>query len=194
MIKNLKFKLKNSSKGLSLVELLVSMFIFVLIMLVITSVFIVMVKARKEAREMQKNMENLRSAIEFMAKNIRMSSVDYPDAGTVNAHAIYIYNHSQQKCMVFYFPGVATKSIKFAEVAGTREAMSDCSSVSYEGLDKYLAIFGDVNPIQEVDFYYNQFATNSTLGKVTISARMQGIQDSMQTTVSLRNYSSITGQ
>lgn len=181
---------KQKNKGFSLPEVMIAMFIFVLIMLVVTSVFVVMVKTRKNAQEMQKNMENIRYAIELMAKNIRMSDVDSP-AGVQNE--LYIYNYSQEKCMHFKFDS-GSKKILFGEIkssgGGGRKNLPNCAGQSYS--DKDLVVFNTSNnPVDKVLFDYAPSTASSTLGRVTISIQMAGAQESAQTTVSLRNYSII---
>lgn len=182
MIKNSKFKIKNSSRAFSLPEVIVTMFIFVIMMLVVTSVFATMIKARKQARDMQKRMENIRYAVELMAKNIRMSSVD-----SAGDNEIYIYNHSQGKCMHFQFVPGSPGKLFLREALGARETLLDCSSgtVIYSDLTE-LAL----EDISNVQFVYTQLGSSS-LGRVTISMAMTGEQESAQTTVALRDYSSI---
>lgn len=171
-------KIQKNSRGFSLPELIVSMFIFVLIMLVVTSVFVVLVKTRKEAQEMQRDMENIRYALEFMAKNIRMSEID----GWNNSR-IYIYNYSQEKCMHFNF---SDEKILFGEVSGDRKDLPDCQNPNPDYEDKDLV----AAKIDNVMFDYQSPAA-STLGRVTISVTMAGTKESAQTTVSLRNYNII---
>jgi Tfp pilus assembly protein PilV len=183
LIKNLKFKIENlrSKRAFSLPEVIVSMFIFVLMMLTVTSVFVVLVKMRKEAREMQRNMESIRYAVELMAKNIRMSRVDNSSEGTDNK--IFIYNNSQEKCMEFYFsePNIMMKEKLTA-------SSDNCSSIDL-GNGINLTNF-DANQIEGLKFYYDKFESTS-LGYVTISVQMTGTQESAQTTVALRNYTNL---
>lgn len=186
MNKNLKFKIKNSFRGFSLPEVIVSMFIFVLMMLTVTSVFVVMVKMRKEAREMQRNMESIRYAVELMAKNIRMSRVD-SSSGTTSD--LFIYNNSQGKCMEFKLDN---DDIKMRELVTPSDRVCDDNFFSGgNNIDfNNLTNFSTLSPITGLKFYYNKFETTS-LGYVTISVQMTGTQESAQTTVALRNYTNI---
>ena len=186
-----RIKMQNfnkNKKGFSLPEVIVAMFIFVLMMLVVTSVFATMVKTRKNARDMQQRVENVRYAMELMAKNIRMSSVDNLSSGSAD-NEIYIYNYSQEKCMHFEFN---TPSVYMSEVSGQRNVLTDCSSASY-GDATELAL----KNITDTQFVYyapkdssgNPIA-DSSLGRVTMAMRTS-TGESIQTTVSLRNYSRV---
>jgi len=181
-----RVKIMKKNKAFSLPEVIISMFIFVLIMLVVTSVFVTMVKTRKEAREAQRNMESIRYAVELMAKNIRMSRVDSPTG--VN-ETLYIFNNSQGKCLEFSFDD-ETKNIK------TREAdyRDDCKTADF-GNEYYLTNFSTLSPIENVKFFYVPYLDSSegdtSLGHVTVSVKMVGVQESAQTSVALRNYSDI---
>lgn len=177
-----------TKKGFSLIEVIMAMFIFVLMMLTVTSVFATMVKTRRKALSTQRNMEDIRYVMEFMAKNIRMSSVD----GLSGLNKIYIYNYSQEKCMFFQFNS-SDKKILFGETPqGSRIAYPDCSSNSISYPESELAFFGEANKISKVIFYYEPFG-DSSLGQVTILIGMEGQQENAQTTVSLRNYNEISG-
>lgn len=163
-------------KAFSLPEVIVAMFIFVLMMLVVTSVFAVMVKTRKQARDMQQRMENVRYAVELMAKNIRMSRVD-----DVDALNLYIYNYSQGKCMHFKFNN---SNVEIEEAV--TESDQDCESFGYSGSINLAE--GDIDG---GEFYFSKPGADSSLGKVTILMKMAGGKENAQTTVSLRNYNQI---
>jgi len=191
-------------KGFSLPEVIISMFIFVLIMLVVVSVFVVMVNARKNAQDMQKKMENIRYAMDFMAKNIRMSSID-DSCSSINQ--IYIYNYSQGKCM--HFKLISSSSGNKIQVEETpsvaREdlvnAGSNCSSnpIVYSTPTGSATLAYSVpvdlatEGVDSIKFSCFLLGSNYTLGRVTISMQMSGGFYPVQTTVALRNsYSSVT--
>ncbi len=168
--------LNKNKEAFSLPEVIVAMFIFVLMMLVVTSVFVTMVKTRKEARDMQQRMENVRYAMELMAKNIRMSRVDDVDDSN-----LYIYNYSQGKCMHFKF---GDSNVEMEEAVA--ESSQDCGSFGYSGSVNLAE--GDIDG---GEFYFFKPGADSSLGKVTILMKMMEGKENAQTTVALRNYSKI---
>src|SRR3989344_7344850 len=67
---------KISNKGFTLIELIVSMFIFSIIMTIVTSVFIQSLQMQRKAQNFQRVEENIRFVLESMAKEIRVSEID----------------------------------------------------------------------------------------------------------------------
>ncbi|HPN96242.1 MAG TPA: prepilin-type N-terminal cleavage/methylation domain-containing protein [Candidatus Moranbacteria bacterium] len=116
-IKNNKKKTRTApvgKRGFSLVEMLVALFIFSLVMMTVVSVFASFVSNRKKIGNVQRDLENGRTAIELMAKNIRMScgvGIGYVSSGEeTTGSALFMYNNSQGKCLIYQFQNGNLKS------------------------------------------------------------------------------------
>lgn len=75
LIKNLKFKIENSRKGLTLIELIVAIFIFSILMVSIVAVFVSTVRAHGKARAVKTVKENAEFALASIAKDVRMGRI-----------------------------------------------------------------------------------------------------------------------
>lgn len=109
-------KSARNKRGISLIEILVTVFIFALIMTASVSSFSAFFKARKTTRELQRGLEESRAALETMAKNIRMSSklTAYDESRNPKAcdadagcdtTRISMFNNTQKQCIVYEFSG-----------------------------------------------------------------------------------------
>jgi prepilin-type N-terminal cleavage/methylation domain-containing protein len=179
----MKQKGKKQPKGFSLMELIIAMFIFVLMITVAVSVFANVVKTRKDTRSLQKNLEAGRTAIELMAKNIRMSS----GLTTFNAsHGIRMFNNSQDRCIVYNFTGGDLKT-GLGPIGNT-----NCGGVS-AGND---VIDGGVSGsfvVVPTDIGSGFGDSDQDIGRATININIGSgfSQEHLQTTVSFRDYEGI---
>lgn len=73
-IKNSKFHIKNSKKGFTLVEMLVSVALFSSVMLIGTGALLSLIDANRKAQSLNSVMNNLNFAIESMSRNIRVGA------------------------------------------------------------------------------------------------------------------------
>ena len=180
MIKKKKIK---KLAGFSLLELLISMFIFILMIVASVSVFSGVVFARKNARDIQKNLEEGRTAIEAMAKNIRMSTRLQTYGG--NNKNIRMFNNSQGVCIAYSFSG---SSLRTATYNPPDVSDPDCSSVP--------ALSNIVSG--GIDGRFSVTTTDATgspkrIGKATVNLIISsGVSvQHMQTSVSFRDYEGI---
>jgi len=67
--------LHKTKKGFTLVEMMVSIFIFALMMVAIAGVFASQIKTYKNARTMQGDLENAQFALNYVAKTLRTASL-----------------------------------------------------------------------------------------------------------------------
>jgi prepilin-type N-terminal cleavage/methylation domain-containing protein len=65
---------KNFKKGVTLVEVLVSIFIFSIMIASMTGIFATMIRKRSEIKQMQQRTEELSLAVNYIAKKVRMST------------------------------------------------------------------------------------------------------------------------
>jgi prepilin-type N-terminal cleavage/methylation domain-containing protein len=83
-------KSKRVKKGITLVEVMVSMFIFALMMMTVADVFSVIINRRTAVKKMQQQSEEFSLATSFVAKRIRMSTL----AGVCDGASCTIHDNS----------------------------------------------------------------------------------------------------
>ena len=105
---NTKLK-KKKLAGTSLMELILVIAISSIIALAVTQVFLAAVKASGKNKEMQKNLEEGRSAMEIMAKNIRMSQYAADGGYGAPGLSLYLFNTSQNRCIGYRFDSIDKK-------------------------------------------------------------------------------------
>ncbi|HRY82360.1 MAG TPA: prepilin-type N-terminal cleavage/methylation domain-containing protein [Candidatus Moranbacteria bacterium] len=180
-MKRTKLKKLNNKKhkGFSLLEMLISIFIFSLIIITSVSIFAASASARQKSRKIQKNMEDARTALDLMAKNMRMSTELNTSNGTDEDTTIYM-NNSSQGCISYKFE---SNKLQIGYTGGS----SDCSNA---------LLYPSYNDIMESDVS-GKFYVKTTLitegskrvGRATISLTVDGIN--LETSVSFRDYNEI---
>ena len=104
--------------GFSLVEMVIVVAISAIIAMAAGQTFLAGMKTSEKNKEMQKQLEEARSAMEGIAKNIRMSQY----AKTFGANGgLSMYNSSQGKCMKYRFDET-TRALFYAECVPERDA------------------------------------------------------------------------
>ena len=179
--KNQKTEIFRKNKGFTLVELLVAIFVFSLMITVSISAFSSVIISRKNTRITQKNVEEARTAIETMAKNIRMSTNLGP--GGSSRTSIYMYNNSQEMCVAYRFSSNRLQTNFYAN-AGSEED-PDCDSpsgwiniINTNAVGKFYVVESDDTTDDEA------------IGRATIHLTIGSgnLEKHMQTTVSFRDY------
>lgn len=178
-MKNKKLGKKNKKyKGFSLLEMLIAGFIFSLVITTAVSVFSNVFFTGEKTRGVQKNIETARTALDLMAKNMRMSSELGPN--NTNTLNIYMFNNSQGECIGYRFNSGA---LEMAQMENPTSGSTDCSGVF--GAGDYTSITeGNVS-----GRFYVISTSNvdpKRVGKAT--ARMEIDGQYLQTTVSFRDY------
>lgn len=198
------YKQRTTKKGFTLIELMVSIFIFLLMMLAIITVFGRHVAVYKHNRVLQRNVENAQFAMNFIAKTLRTSSVvgiyNTPSTNRVDA-----YDFSVQRCYRFEFTnGGPNPTIQMTE-AGESVPIIDpqfCDDNStYSGISPISLTTGQVRgqfnvvASQRPDPTALPSPLPAVIGRVTMSVEVvSGDGDSsqtpiyLQTSVSLRDY------
>ncbi len=177
-MKNNKNNKNKNYPGFSLLEMLIAIFIFVLMITASVSVFTGVFSARQEGRKIEKNMENARTALDLMAKNMRMST----NLVRLSDQEIYMYNNSQGQCIGYKFEDGELR------IGQATPAGMDC--------DPAHVLYGSYNPITSGDVSGSFSVTPTSdvspkkIGKATITMTIDG-STSMQTTVSFRDYNNI---
>jgi len=116
---------KQRKKAFTLIELMVSVFIFLLIMTGVVTIFTREITAYRVARETQKNIENAQFTLNYISKVLRTSEVN-----DISSTEVYAYDHSQNKCFVFSFAGDQLKMSKQED--GTTMIAGDCTDNAFD--------------------------------------------------------------
>ncbi|MFA6160369.1 MAG: prepilin-type N-terminal cleavage/methylation domain-containing protein [Parcubacteria group bacterium] len=180
-MKNNKNKKNKNYQGFSLLEMLISVFIFVVTIITAVSIFVNVASARQQSRKIQKNMEDARTALDLMAKNMRMSVGLNQKA----SNEIYMFNSSQGICIDYKFEDGSLKMGQNSPVGDS----TDCSS-SNVGAYNLTPITSD-----NVSGKFMITQTSSTsdpkvIGKAVIIMKIDEVAN-IQTTVSFRDYNDI---
>lgn len=183
----LKISVKNK-KGFSLLEMLIAMFISTLIIITVVAAFASAFRARENAGNIQRNVEDAKTALEYMAKVIRMSSNLKPVAAGTSTTAIYMYNKSLNKCISFSFSSASDDISEISCIPLSADdpcTLGDASNFVADCNGAQTSTKITDNDLNDASFYVQ----GSAIKRVTI--RMQMLQDlnaGLQTTVSLRDY------
>lgn len=173
--------------GFVLMEMMVALFIFALMITTIVGVFIAAYKSQQVSKISQQDMENVRVAMENMAKNIRMSTLDEGDGDE-----LYIYNYSQGKCIGYKIENhpedSSKKTLEFSEARINRldldGNLNNCRTILFNTEFSSL--------ISSSQLSYAQFTVQKTgptqAGKVTTVFTLDSNSTTFETSVSLRDY------
>ncbi len=182
---------QKNKKGFSFLEVIISTFIFSLVIVVAVSAFVGSFSTRKTVRAEQKNLEEARTAMETMAKNIRMSSYLKKTAGT---EEIKMFNSSQTACFKYYFLNNKLSVAKYQFAAGWDPATDPqkCSdgTISYDAATDLISILvtGKFDVVQT-----SAVIGSEAIGKATILINIGTGNElqNIQTTVSFRDYAEV---
>lgn len=113
---------KKKLSGFSLVEMILVIAISAIIVLAVGRIFSTGMMTSQKNRVMQKNLEEARSTMEIMAKNIRMSQYTKrvpASGGSAGTVSLYMYNSSQDKCISYQFnngtAGATARTLSYSE-------------------------------------------------------------------------------
>ena len=73
-IRNTKYEIRNTSRGFTLVEMIVAIGLFSIVMVVSVGALLALVNANRKAQALQSVMNNLNIALDGMARSIRMGN------------------------------------------------------------------------------------------------------------------------
>ena len=178
---------KKNRKGFVLMEMMIAVFIFALITTAIVGVFIVSYKSQEVSKTAQQDLENVRVAMESMAKNIRMSTLDEGDEDS-----LFIYNYSQSKCISYQIKtDEDDSSLKTLEYAEERISRLD-SEGNLRNCQTVLLGAEFSSLISRSKLSYAHFEVRKTsgseAGKVSIVLTLENNATPFETSVSLRDY------
>lgn len=175
-------------------EVIISTFIFSLVVAVAMSVFASSFSAQKNARTEQRNLEEARTAMEMMAKNIRMSGYLVPsDLSAGGYKTIAMFNNSQMACLRYSFSGggLTVEKYQFFAVWDPANDPPKCSNggVTYDPAAELISIPAD----GAFSVVQTSAAAPEKIGKATILIKIGtgGESQNIQTTVSFRDYGEV---
>lgn len=90
MLKKIKFKIINSQKGFSIVEVITATFIFSIISIIVSTNFVDIMRLQRRGFGAQKIQEEALFAVESMAREIRVSQIQSPDDINCNLTSLII--------------------------------------------------------------------------------------------------------
>jgi prepilin-type N-terminal cleavage/methylation domain-containing protein len=169
--------------GFTLVETLIALFLFSLVMVMVSGVFGNFLKNYFDVRRIQKNAESVQFAMNLMAKTIRTSNVQLGSDGK----SLEVFDYAQGRCLKYsYISSSPGKMQMNYSNDSNPESLSDCTFSSMVGAqditlaDVTSASF-DVTP-----------SDGKTAGLVRMSFKVNESDQTMsplqiQTAVSLRN-------
>jgi len=186
---------KSAVKGFTLIEMLVSTFIFSITISAIVIIFSRQTASFSYVREQQRNIENAQYAVNFMAKTLRTSSFAMLANG---GQTIYVYDFSHQSgqpCYRFDTRG-GTVSVATTTAAGTSvDSCADDSRYSSPENDLTTGFVSGVFEARKTERNNSSTATNEMqVGLITVSLSVQDSDSAstkptvLQTSVSLRDY------
>jgi prepilin-type N-terminal cleavage/methylation domain-containing protein len=188
MIKGKKTK---NTRGFSIIELLVAVFIFTVIIMAATSTFTNTFSTWKKTRQTQADLEKARTALETIGKSIRMSNQLKYSSDTLS-----MFNNSQNKCIRYNSDvGGSLVSTTCTPTEANIEATTydceadnetdDCGGDNYGNQVTLISSDAILNfNVEETD------VSSHKIGKATMSILVgTGAQQRrIQTTVSFRDY------
>lgn len=195
-IKNPNGILFSKKRGFSFLEIMISIFIFSLMMTTISITFASLFENYRNSRAIQMNLENAQFIINTMAKSLRTSSII-----SNTTSSIRFYNYSDNNCFSYKFEDnslqVASMSISNITYPIVEERKAQCGSASLT----YSNILTNVNDAK-FSVIQSSEGTPNIMGKVTISIDVcansgsecsESVHDKarIQSSVSLRDYSSV---
>jgi type II secretory pathway component PulJ len=162
---------KKNKKGLTLVETVLAIAVLSITIMASTAVSSSYLRSRMSIKKYQANNEELSLALNYLAKDIRMSSTNVSTANE-DTSEIKLINNTSKNEVIYKFNNNSSKTLTRKEGAGPDSPVIVASNV-------------------EGKFYVsNNFYTKKNIPKITITIKKIGTPEMVvQTTVSMRaNY------
>lgn len=177
--KNHKILLQ-SRQGFALIEILVSLFIFTLLMVTTSQVFASAFSGYQATRAIQRDVENAQFAISILVKQLRTSSI--VSGSATRSTYVQFFDYSQNRC--FHYR-ISNGALETSQISVSDRAA--CYSLNFLSATFSAVTTGTVSG------FFQATPSNPAgpeVGKVTISLDIQeGIHHvQIQTSTSLRDY------
>lgn len=175
----------STKQGFTLIEVLIAMFIFVLIMTMVSASFSGFLKNYASSKKNHKSTETAQLVMNLMTKTIRTSSNVVINAGGAE---IDLYDNFSKKCVVYAYDGAGKKMIYGSADPAIIDDPNSCNfaGIVASGLDSVLTS-GSITRFSSFKI------TSPDAERVTILFEIQepGQKEttSIESTVSIRNKS-----
>lgn len=178
----LSFSQRNNCRGFSLIEVLVSLFVFTLVMVAASQIFTQSFNGYRYAKSLQRDIENAQYLSGILSKELRTATIVDPNDLTDNAQSIQFYEHSQGLCIQYRISG--------GTLQVARENSSGPSTCNGASLSSFTVVSsGTISGGFDV---IPSSASPRTVGRVTLALRISegAHSEVIQSTVSLRDFGS----
>jgi prepilin-type N-terminal cleavage/methylation domain-containing protein len=176
--------LRKKLQGFTLIEVLVSLFVFVIILTATSQIFSQAFFGYRSTKSVQRDVENAQYSLNTMAKELRTSSIVNPASGPVSSQSVKFYDHSQGICFQYR---ISSSMLQVARVAVA--SATDCAAA---GLGSFTTISTGV--ISGRFIVTPSSIAPVQVGKITVSLEIsEGPTHTarIQTSASLRDYGHI---
>lgn len=182
--------------GFSLLEVLLATFIFSAVMVSVTSYFASIAKANQNSKRLQQNLEDVRFAMNRIAKVLRTSVIISPkEVSGLSANEVRMFDYSQSKCLRYQFVGNGMTEYEADLPNGTTDEKAWCAtqgtfdSSTIVSVSNGASLGGTFNVSTSED----TAGANNRAGRIVMNAKITRANNSstIQTTVSLRNYEEV---
>lgn len=170
-----------SCKGFTLIEVMVSLAVFLIIMLAMSQTFTQSFAGYRNVKAVQRDVENAQFALNLMAKELRTSSIVSASSGGALTSAVKFYDYSQGLCLEYRINASALQVAKAAVAT-----FNDCVAAS---LGSYATV--TTGTVTGGFIITPSVISPQSVGKVTVSLEIsEGPNHTarIQTTSSLRDY------
>lgn len=178
-------------RGFTLLEVLVSLFVFSLTLIATTEIFTSAYSGYRMTRNVQNDLENAQFAINSMAKALRSSSVVAPSSPDLDSSFVQFYDHSQGKCFHYRVSGGALQTASRDASSG----VSECTSMSFTSSSSFTTVStGTVTGSFRVTPSADIGGPPTQVGRVTVSLAVAADATHsarVQTSISLRDFGNI---
>lgn len=179
------------SKGFSFLEVIIAVFIFSLIMVGVTSYFVSTTVANQNTKRLQQNLEDVRFAMNRIAKVLRTSVVLVPNTSS-KVDKVRVYDYSQSKCIRYEFSGDGMREYEASLPSGEPDEKTWCLTGASFGSPGDIVSVANGATLSGTFFVVpsSDTAGSEVAGRVTMNATItrKNNASTIQTTVSLRNY------
>ncbi|MBP9697675.1 MAG: prepilin-type N-terminal cleavage/methylation domain-containing protein [Candidatus Moranbacteria bacterium] len=191
----MKIFLRKSYKGLTLIEVLVSLFIFSIMMAATAQIFTKAFSGYRNTRAIQRDVENAQYALNLISKELRTSTVVAPLTGPFPKPfaSVKFYDHSQGLCF-YYRIDTTAKALQVASAFSTGPADCTTKNVGTPATISTGTVSGSFQVTPSCSSVVTSGCTGAKrAGKVTISLDISEGAGSthkaqIQTTSSLRDF------
>lgn len=175
-----------SFRGFTLIEVMVSLFVFLLIMVALSQIFAQAFSGYKNTKAVQRDVENAQYSLNILAKELRTSTIVSSSQTRVK-----FYDYSQFMCFEYEIAGNQLTVTKRAVATPTNDPITDCSGGTWSAVTPIAKPETAGGTLTGKFIVTPSSASPQSVGKVTISLVIsEGPTHTarIQTTSSLRDY------